>query len=127
MLLPSLIPAFLFFFTFLFYLLTHCATFNINDSGETIMVCDQLTISHSPGYPLHTLWGRVNCLLPLGQPMLRVTFSSMVTATLAVVFVYWVLKMLFQRIFMPIDQIDTMTEDQNLGPGCGRSRRCLAP
>jgi hypothetical protein len=116
MLLPSLIPAFLFFFTFLFYLLTGCASFNINDSGETIMVCDQLTISHSPGYPLHTLWGRVNCLLPLGQPMMRVTFSSMITATLAVVFVYWVLKMLFQRIFLPLDQVDNMPEDQKPGP-----------
>ena len=116
MLLPSLIPAFLFFFTFLFYLLTGCASFNINDSGETIMVCDQLTISHSPGYPLHTLWGRVNCLLPLGQPMMRVTFSSMITATLAVVFVYWVLKMLFQRIFLPLDQMDIMPEDQKPGP-----------
>jgi len=116
MLLPSLIPAFLFFFTFLFYLRTHCASFNINDSGETIMVCDQLTISHSPGYPLHTLWGRVNCLLPLGQPMLRVTFSSMVTATLAVVLVYWVLKMLFQRTFVPMGSSDSIPEDQQPGP-----------
>jgi hypothetical protein len=116
MLLPSLIPAFLFFFTFLFYLLTHCASFNINDSGETIMVCDHLTISHSPGYPLHTLWGRVNCLLPLGQPMLRVTFSSMVTATLSVIFVYWVLKMLLQRIFVPTDSMDSISEEERPGP-----------
>ncbi len=94
-----LIPVFLFFFVFEAYLLTHCATFNINDSGETIMVCDLLTISHSPGYPLHTLWGRVNCLLPLGKPMLRVTFCSMVTGTISVVVVYWFLKMMFQSIF----------------------------
>src|SRR5579863_8637346 len=94
-----LIPVFLFFFVFEIYLLTHCATFNINDSGETIMVCDLLTISHSPGYPLHTLWGRVNCLLPLGKPMLRVTFCSMVTGTISVVVVYWFLKMMFQGIF----------------------------
>jgi hypothetical protein len=116
MLLPALIPAFLFFFTFLFYLRTHCASFNINDSGETIMVCDQLTISHSPGYPLHTLWGRVNCLLPLGEPMLRVTFSSMVTATLSVVFVYWILRMLLQSVFIPADSINTIAEDQRPGP-----------
>ncbi len=114
MLLPSLIPAFLFFFTFLFYLLTHCASFNINDSGETIMVCDKLTISHSPGYPLHTLWGRVNCLLPLGQPMLRVTFSSMMTATVAVVFVYWILKMMLQKVFISPSG-ETLSEDQQPG------------
>src|SRR5580658_9805363 len=94
-----LIPVFLFFFVFEVYLLTHCASFNINDSGETIMVCDLLTISHSPGYPLHTLWGRVNCLLPLGKPMLRVTFCSMVTGTVSVIVVYWFLKMMFQGIF----------------------------
>ncbi len=93
------IPAFLFFFVFYVYLSTHCASFNINDSGETVMVCDLLTISHSPGYPLHTLWGRVNCLLPLGQPMLRVTFSSMLTGTVAVVVFYWVLKMMLKGIF----------------------------
>jgi tetratricopeptide (TPR) repeat protein len=97
------IPVLLFFFTFCVYLLTHCASFNINDSGETIMVCDLLTISHSPGYPLHTLWGRVNCLLPLGQPMLRVTFSSILTGTISVVMVYWALKMMLKAIFSPTD------------------------
>jgi len=95
------IPALLLFFVFGVYLRTHCASFNINDSGETIMVCDLLTVSHSPGYPLHTLWGRVNCLLPLGQPMLRVTFSSMLTGAVSVVIFYWVLKMMLKGIFDP--------------------------
>src|SRR5581483_11451807 len=94
-----LIPVFLLFFVFEIYLLTHCATFNINDSGETIMVSDLLTISHSPGYPLHTLWGRLNCLLPIGKPMLRVTFASMVTSSLSVVMIYFSLKMLFKGLF----------------------------
>ena len=111
-----MIPAFLFFFTLFFYLRTHCASFNINDSGETIMVCDLLTISHSPGYPLHTLWGRVSCLLPLGQPMLRVTFNSMITATAAVVVVYWVLKMFFKEIFDNPETAGSVPEDQKCGP-----------
>ncbi len=112
----SLIPAFVFFFTFFFYLRTQCASFNINDSGETIMVCDQLSISHSPGYPLHTLWGRVNCLLPLGQPMMRVTFSSMMTAALAVVVVYWILKMLLQRVYQPIESSGSISQQQTTSP-----------
>ena len=95
------IPVILFLSVFEVFLLTHCATFNINDSGETIMVCDLLTISHSPGYPLHTLWGRVFCLLPIGKPMFRVTFSSMVTGALTVVMIYWILKMAFKEIFAP--------------------------
>ncbi|HEV2354910.1 MAG TPA: DUF2723 domain-containing protein, partial [Puia sp.] len=95
------IPTFLFLFVFEIYSLTHCATFNINDSGETIMVCDLLTISHSPGYPLHTLWGKVLCLLPLGQPMLRVTFASLLTSSFAVTMLYLTLRMLFRGIFEP--------------------------
>jgi len=75
------------------YLLTHCASFNINDSGETILVCTQMTISHSPGYPLHMLWGKVNnVLFPFGQPMLRVTMASLWTASLSVVLFYSILK-----------------------------------
>ncbi|HVM31684.1 MAG TPA: DUF2723 domain-containing protein [bacterium] len=88
-----IISVLLFFFTFFFYLRTHCASFNINDSGETIMVCDLLTVGHSPGYPLHALWGRVFCLFPLGQPMFRVTLCSMFTGAVAVVVLYWTLKL----------------------------------
>lgn len=96
-----LFSVFLFLSVFEVYLLTHCATFNINDSGETIMVCDLLTVSHSPGYPLHSLWGRVNCLLPLGQPMLRVTFASLLTGSFSVVVLYHVLKMLSKSLLVP--------------------------
>lgn len=92
------IPLFLFLFVYEIYLLTHCASFNINDSGETIMVCDLLTISHSPGYPLHTLWGRVNCLLPLGKPMFRVTFCSLITGSLSVLVLYSTLKLIFKQV-----------------------------
>jgi tetratricopeptide (TPR) repeat protein len=75
------------------YLLTHCASFNINDSGETILVCTRLTISHSPGYPLHMLWGKFNnVLFPFGQPMLRVTMASIWTASLSVVLFFQILK-----------------------------------
>ncbi len=86
------IPVSLFFFTFFFYLRSLCATFNINDSGETIMNCDLLALAHSPGYPLHTLLGRVACLIPLGQPMFRVSLLSSLIASLTAVMVYVVLK-----------------------------------
>src|SRR5581483_6374031 len=95
------IPFFLFTLVYEVYLLTHCASFNINDSGETIMVCDLLTISHSPGYPLHTLWGRVNCLLPIGKPMFRVTFCSLVTGSFSVLMLYFTLRMLLKQFLAP--------------------------
>lgn len=97
------LPAGLFLFVFYIYLRTVCATFNINDSGETIMVCDLLTISHSPGYPLHTLWGRLNCLLPLGKPMFRVTFCSLLTGSVSVMMLYLVIKMMLKEVFAPTD------------------------
>jgi hypothetical protein len=94
-------PAGLFLFVFYIYLRTVCATFNINDSGETIMVCKLLTISHSPGYPLHTLWGNVCCNLPLGKPMFRVTFCSLLTGSVSVMMLYMVVKMMLKEIFVP--------------------------
>jgi hypothetical protein len=97
------IPFLLLIFVYEAYLLTHCASFNINDSGETIMVCDLLTISHSPGYPLHTLWGRVNCLLPIGKPMFRVTFCSLLTGTISVLMVYYTLQMVLKQVFNPAE------------------------
>ncbi|HVZ81665.1 MAG TPA: DUF2723 domain-containing protein [bacterium] len=95
------IPFLLLILVYEVYLLTHCATFNINDSGETIMVCDLLTISHSPGYPLHTLWGRVCCLLPIGKPMFRVTFCSLITASFSVLMVYYTLRMILKQYLAP--------------------------
>lgn len=97
------IPVILFFFTLAVYLQTLCATFNINDSGETIMVCDLLTVSHSPGYPLHTLWGHVFCLLPLGKPMFRVTFCSAFTGAASVVVLYGIVRLMLKEVFDPAE------------------------
>ena len=91
------IPVSLFLFTLCFYLRTLCATFNINDSGETIMDCDLLALAHSPGYPFHTLLGRIFCLLPLGQPMFRLTFGSAVMGAASVALVYAIARGLFER------------------------------
>ncbi len=85
-------PIALFFFTLFFYLRTLCATFNINDSGETIVDSDLLSIAHSPGYPLHTLLGRIFCLLPLGQPMFRLTFGSSLMGAAAVTLLYLIMR-----------------------------------
>jgi hypothetical protein len=87
----------LFFFTLFFYLRSLCATFNINDSGETIVDCDLLSLAHSPGYPLHTLWGRIFCLLPLGQPMFRLTFCSAVMGAASVALAYLLLHHILEN------------------------------
>ena len=88
----------LFLFTLCFYLRTLCATFNINDSGETIMDCDLLALAHSPGYPFHTLVGRIFCFLPLGQPMFRLTFGSAVMGAASVALVYAIARRLLEGL-----------------------------
>ncbi len=92
------VPLGLFFFTLFFYLRTLCATFNINDSGETIMDCDLLALAHSPGYPLHTLLGRLFCLMPLGQPMFRLTLGSALMGAFSVTMIYFILRKTFKNI-----------------------------
>lgn len=90
--------ALIFFLSMALYLRTHCATFNINDSGETILACHRLTVEHSPGYPLHCLIGRVFCLVDAGQPMFRVTWLSVVCSSLALVFFFLTIRLLLQRL-----------------------------
>ncbi len=90
---------YVFFLTILgVYLRTFCASFNINDSGETILVCTRLTISHSPGYPLHALWGKFNnVLMDFGQPMMRVTLASVTISALSVTLLYLILRKVFRE------------------------------
>jgi hypothetical protein len=98
------ISCLLFLSVFEIYLRTHCASFNVNDSGETILACSRLAVSHSPGYPLHMLWGNVfTQLFPFGQPMLRVTLASMATASLSVVLFYNVLKHVLDELWLHVD------------------------
>ncbi len=62
--------------------------FNNNDSPETISACVTLDIQHPPGYPLHTMAGKVFLLMPIGSPAFRINiFSSFLAmALLAVLF-----------------------------------------
>jgi hypothetical protein len=83
-----LIPLLLFLSTFGVYLRTLCPTFNVNDSAETILACHTLSLQHPPGYPLFTLWGRLADLLPLGQPMFRISLASSLLASFCVVLLY---------------------------------------
>ena len=83
-----LVPVLLFLSAFWVYLRTLCPTFNVNDSAETILACHTLSLQHPPGYPLFTLWGRLVDLLPLGQPMLRVSLASALLGAASVSLLY---------------------------------------
>jgi hypothetical protein len=82
------LPVLLFLAAFGVYLRTLCPTFNVNDSAETILACNTLSLQHPPGYPLFTLFGRLVDLLPLAQPMFRVSLASSLLGALSVVMLY---------------------------------------
>ncbi len=66
-----------------------------NDSPETISASYELGIQHPPGYPAHTLLGRVAILaLPLGSPALRVNLLSAALAVWAALLLAWMARSL---------------------------------
>jgi Flp pilus assembly protein TadD len=58
------------------YLPTLNPAFRADDSPETIAACVTLGIQHPPGYPLHTLLGRVFSLPALGAPAFRLNLMA---------------------------------------------------
>lgn len=62
----ALTGALFFLCAFALFSATHVASLYLDDSGETVTVAASLGIGHPPGYPLHTLLGRLATLLPLG-------------------------------------------------------------
>jgi len=69
---------------FLFYLRSSCPSLGGEDSGEFATAAATLGITHSPGYPLYVLLGRLFVFLPLGSPAFRVNLLSASGAALAV-------------------------------------------
>jgi tetratricopeptide (TPR) repeat protein len=67
----ALTGAFLFAAFWALYLFSSPADLYLDDSGETVTVGALLGIGHPPGYPLHTLLGRLASLLPWATPPWR--------------------------------------------------------
>ncbi|HJQ99683.1 MAG TPA: DUF2723 domain-containing protein [Candidatus Polarisedimenticolaceae bacterium] len=78
------LAASVFFGALLVYALTAARTITFGDSGELIAASWRFGIAHPPGYPLYTLLlGAVLHALPIGEPALRTTLMSAVTAAAA--------------------------------------------
>ncbi len=59
-----------------------------NDSPETIAMCKNLWPQHPPGYPLHTMIGKIASYIPLANPGFRINlFSALLAALTAVLFI----------------------------------------
>lgn len=75
-LLPWWLVSFLFCTVFTVYTLTLNPSLFRNDSPETITACVTLGVCHPPGYPLHTLLGRLFSLVEPGNPAMALNFFS---------------------------------------------------
>jgi len=68
---------------FALYTRTLGPAFHADDSPETITACATLSIQHPPGYPLHTLLGRLASLAWPGSPAWRLNQLSALLGALA--------------------------------------------
>lgn len=88
----------LFLAVFLVYLHTQNPVFQGDDSPETIAACVTLGIQHPPGYPLHTLLGRLASLNPLANPGWRVNSLAALAGALAVILCFLSIREVLNRI-----------------------------
>src|SRR5262245_44012885 len=81
---PRALLVLLFLLSFAAYSLTLGPSLYRNDSPETITACVTLGVSHAPGYPFHSLLGRLFSFLCIANPALTLNLFSAVLSALAV-------------------------------------------
>jgi len=92
---------FVFFPTYFVYLLTVYPTVGTEDSGELIVSAANLDIAHPPGYPLHTLLGKLfTILIPFGNIGWRVNLMSAFFGATTVTVVYLLLRRLVKNDYI---------------------------
>ena len=83
--------------TFGVYLYTTPRTVTLEDSGLFLMASHFGGVAHPPGYPLHSLLGKLFTLLPLGSVAFRVHLLSALSGSLTCAAVFWVARSLIGR------------------------------
>ncbi|HAW50663.1 TPA: hypothetical protein DCX16_06920 [bacterium] len=80
---------FVFFTSFVVYLLTMTPTLNLHDSGEMITASWTLGIAHPPGYPLYCLFGKLlSETIGIGNIAYRMNFFSSLSSSLCSMVLY---------------------------------------
>lgn len=98
---------FVFFFTFLIYLMTVQRTVSFWDCGEFIACSYILGVPHPPGAPLFVLIGRIFSLLPTTADIgFRINLVSVISSAFAAMFGYFIIVKLVKDWFA--DSIDTL-------------------
>lgn len=88
----AVIIALIFFALIILYAYTAPRTIALEDDGLFVLASNFLGIAHPPGYPLHTLIGKLFTLLPFGSVAYRVHLMSAFFGALACVFLYLCVK-----------------------------------
>jgi len=82
---------FVFFISFLVYLITLTPTVFLHDSGDMTTASWVLGICHPTGYPFYTLLGKViSSLVPIGSIAFKMNFLSSISGSLCILFVYFI-------------------------------------
>ncbi|HLG25807.1 MAG TPA: DUF2723 domain-containing protein [Candidatus Gracilibacteria bacterium] len=97
--LQQTIDLFLVFFgSYFVYLLTLYPTVGTEDSGELIVSAATLDIAHPPGYPLHTLLGKLfTVLIPFGNIGWRVNLMSAFFGAATVTIIFLIIRRLTKK------------------------------
>ncbi|MEW6102578.1 MAG: DUF2723 domain-containing protein [bacterium] len=83
---------FVFFFSLFVYLFTLTPSVGLHDSGDMTTASFILGICHPTGYPLYMISGHVfSSLIPIGSIAFRMNFLSSLSASLCVMFVYFII------------------------------------
>lgn len=83
--LEAYLPFLMFLAAYAFLLRALNPTFYLDDSPETVTAACLVGIPHPPGYPLHTLLGRLSLWVPLATPAFRLNLFSAALASLTAV------------------------------------------
>lgn len=83
--------------TFCVYAYTAPRTIALEDDGAFVMASHFLGIAHPPGYPLHTLLGKLATFVPAGSIAFRVHLLSALFGALTCCLVWRICHMLFGR------------------------------
>ncbi len=80
-----------------------------HDTGEFVAVARRLSLSHSPGHPLHALYTHSLQLLPLGDQGLRSNLGSALALALALALFYRLLRALSPSLHWSLAALTALT------------------
>ena len=87
----NIVGILVFLAAFMVYLRTLTPSIELHDSGELVSAAYVLGICHPPGYPLYCLMGKfLTLILPLANIAFRMNIFSALSASVAVMMVYFI-------------------------------------